>query len=222
MKNLSEKLIHDYIIEPKKFKKFKTKVITILSLLLISFVVMGFIVAKYQSEDSKIKEYASVYSLLEDEIKMLNYVSNDSSSVKIKLAKLEAISDVRIPKGMNQSHLDLMVITAAYYDIPLRIFLRTAYKESLFNPNAISNKQAKGYFQIRDQTYNTYYKKIYIYDQTPESNIRLAGYILKSLKTKYKSWDLVLAAYNAGPAIVDSVGIPNYSETKNYIKFILL
>jgi soluble lytic murein transglycosylase-like protein len=219
MNNLKEKLLHNCIMNPNKFWK---QSIGILISVTVLFTSLGFVVAKYQSTESEIKEYATVYSLLEDEVKMLNYISNDSTSTKIKIAKLEAISNVKIPKTINHTHLDLMVVTAAYYDIPLRIFLRTAYKESVFNPNALSNKQAKGYFQIRDQTYNTYYKKIYIYDQTPESNIRLAGYILKSLKSKYKSWDLTLAAYNAGPAIVDSVGIPNYKETKDYIKFILL
>lgn len=219
MKKLKEKLLHNCIMNPSKFWK---QSIGLIILTCVIFAGLGFAAAEYKSSDTQIKEYASVYSLLEDEIKMLNYVSNDSTSTKVKLAKLEAISNIKIPKTINHNHLDLMVVTAAYYDIPLRIFLRTAYKESLFNPNAISNKQAKGYFQIRDQTYNTYYKKIYIYDQTPESNIRLAGYILKSLKTKYKSWDLTLAAYNAGPKIVDSLGIPNYKETKEYIKFILL
>ena len=219
MKNFKEKLLHDYIMEPAKFIK---RALVIFIGVCVTFAGLGFATAKYQSTESQIKEYASVYSLLEDEVKMLNYVSNDSTSTKIKFSKLEAISNVKIPRGMNHSHLDLMVVTAAYYDIPLRIFLRTAYKESLFNPTALSNKQARGYFQIRDQTYNTYYKKIYIYDQTPESNIRLAGYILKSLKSKYKSWDLTLAAYNAGPKIVDSLGIPDYKETKEYIKFILL
>ena len=219
MKKLKEKWLHKCIMDPNKFWKQSLLLLLISSMV---FLGLGFASGSYESTETKIKNSVTLYSLLEEEVKLLSYIKKDSNTIAMKQATLEAISDVKIPKNINQSHLDLMVITAAYYDIPLRIFLRTAYKESRFNPNAVSQKQAKGYFQIRDQTYNTYYRKIYIYDQTPESNIRLAGYILKSLKNKYKSWDVTLAAYNAGPAVVDSIGIPNYSETKNYIKFILL
>lgn len=219
MNKIASKLLHNCILNPKKFWK---QTISILVLCIIIFSALGFAIGNYKTTDTKIEQNINFYSKLESELKLMAYLNKDSSSHELKIKKLESISGINIPNNINQSHLDLMVITAAYYDIPLRIFLRTAAKESNFNPNAISHKNAKGYYQIRDQTYKTYYRKIYIDDKSPESNIRLAGYILKDLKFRYKSWDLVLAAYNAGPRIVDSSkGIPNYKETKNYIKFIL-
>jgi soluble lytic murein transglycosylase-like protein len=39
---------------------------------------------------------------------------------------------------------------------------------------------------------------------------------------KFGTWELALAAYNAGPDAVEAAnGVPNYSETMNYVKVIL-
>lgn len=219
MKKLKERLLHNCIMNPKKFW---TQLVMFSITALFLTLSIGFTVGKVSySEEAEIKSYADLYSKLEDEIKLVNYVK-DTTTDNLKVQKLEAIADINIPDTVDVQHLDLMVVTAAYYDIPLRIFLRTAYKESRFHPTIVNHKQAKGYFQIRPITYNTYHKRIYINNLDPESNIRLAGYIFKDLKNRYKSWDLVLAAYNAGPANVDKYkGIPNYTETKDYIKFIL-
>jgi len=57
----------------------------------------------------------------------------------------------------------------------------------------------------------------------PEDNIRAGVQYLKMLLKKFKgNLPLSLAAYNAGPNLVNQYGkIPPYRETKDYIKKVL-
>ena len=53
----------------------------------------------------------------------------------------------------------------------------------------------------------------------PEQNIKGGVKYLKQMYDQFGSYDLALAAYNAGPGAVQKYGgIPPYSETQNYVK----
>ena len=55
-----------------------------------------------------------------------------------------------------------------------------------------------------------------------EQNIKAGILYLASNHKKFGSWELALAAYNAGPGAVQKYkGVPPYRETQSYVKNIM-
>jgi len=106
--------------------------------------------------------------------------------------------------------------TAIRMGVDPKLAVSIAKIESDFNHNSVSSSGAKGVMQLIDKTAK-------FYGVRDINNLRenIAGGIrfLKHLTKKYKSLQLVAAAYNAGETAVDRYkGIPPFAETQKYVK----
>ena len=95
--------------------------------------------------------------------------------------------------------------SARHYDIDPLLIFSIIKAESKFNPNAISNRGAKGLMQIMDQTGEWAATELKQSDFTtdqlfdPKVNIEIgAWYVAKLLKQYHGDVSILLAAYNAG------------------------
>ena len=128
---------------------------------------------------------------------------------------------------------------AEEYGVKKELIYAIIKAESNFNPNAVSNKDAKGLMQLMDSTAEEIAQKagITLTEENilePDTNINLGTKYISSLLEKYKCIEIALAAYNAGSGNVDKwikngviksdgsdiENIP-YKETNNYVRKIL-
>lgn len=115
-------------------------------------------------------------------------------------------------------YLKLARAAATKHGIPEDLFLRLVQKESGWNPQAVSPKGATGLAQLMPDTA----ARLGVDPTDPVDNLNGGARYLRMMYDRYGSWRLALAAYNAGPGAVDDAGgVPNYSETQDYVAVIL-
>ena len=105
---------------------------------------------------------------------------------------------------------------ANLFEIPLPLAHAVVRQESGGQQYVISKDGAVGIMQLMPKTA----KSLGVKDSTDAAQNIWGG--MKYLAENYKQygfWSLALAAYNAGPGAVNAArGIPNNSETRNYVK----
>ena len=107
----------------------------------------------------------------------------------------------------------------ARYRLPPRLLQALVWKESRFNPMAISPAGAAGLAQLMPATA----RELGVTNRhDPVQNIDGGARYLRQMLDKFGSIHLALAAYNAGPGAVRKAGgIPRNRETPNYVKRVL-
>lgn len=94
------------------------------------------------------------------------------------------------------------------------LFQSLVEAESAYNPTAVSPKGAYGLGQLMPATAHS----LGVDRTDPNQNLEGAARYLLAQLSEFRSIDLALAAYNAGPHRVREYGgIPPFKETRNYI-----
>ena len=117
----------------------------------------------------------------------------------------------------NGPHLSLAQQAARRYNVPVGLFLRLVRQESGWQQDAISQKGAIGLAQLMPATADL----LGVDPHDPAQNLDGGARYLREQFETFGTWQLALAAYNAGPEAVKRYGgIPPYNETQNYVRII--
>jgi soluble lytic murein transglycosylase-like protein len=104
---------------------------------------------------------------------------------------------------------------AKQYSVDPNLIAAMTYRESAFNPNAVSSRGAQGLMQLMPKTA----RALGVRDSfDPRDNIFGGTRYLKTLLDRFHgNVDLTLAAYNAGPDLVAKVGPNATKEAIDYV-----
>lgn len=106
---------------------------------------------------------------------------------------------------------------ARMHGVPEDLFLRLVRQESGWQTGAVSPKGAIGLAQLMPDTA----RLLGVDPHDPRQNLEGGARYLRTQFDRFGTWDLALAAYNAGPeAVVQYGGVPPYAETRGYVRAI--
>lgn len=123
---------------------------------------------------------------------------------------IESVISGEITDTKPTSYDDLIQTASAKYGVPVDLIKAVIDTESSFNPNVVSSAGAKGLMQLMDGTA----RGLGVSDsfdpaQNIDGGVRYLSYQLKRFDGQEK---MALAAYNAGPGRVISLGVSNDRE----------
>jgi len=124
-----------------------------------------------------------------------------------------------IPQVVNEGSYYQMAIRAAErYEIPKQLFFNLVTAESNWDPVIVSPRGAIGLAQLMPGTA----EELGVDPWDALDNLDGGARYLRQQYERFETWELALAAYNAGPGAVSRYGgIPPYPETEEYVVKIL-
>jgi soluble lytic murein transglycosylase-like protein len=116
-------------------------------------------------------------------------------------------------------YANLIHASAQKHGVDEKLIAGVIGAESNFDPKAVSRKRALGLMQLLPET-AAHYLVVNVFD--PAQNIEAGTHYLKDLLARYSgNVRFALAAYNAGPEMVDRYrGVPPFPETQHYVRSI--
>jgi soluble lytic murein transglycosylase-like protein len=117
----------------------------------------------------------------------------------------------------NSPWIEAARASARMHGVPEDLFLRLVQQESGWHEGALSPKGAIGLAQLMPGTAQL----LGVNPHDPQQNLEGGARYLRAQFDRFGTWDLALAAYNAGPEAVQQYGgIPPYAETQGYVRAI--
>ena len=147
----------------------------------------------------------------------------DGGNVEVAAADLVSIDPEETfaahpaPLPLAAPYGELIRASASKHGVDEKLIAHLIAVESNFNPKAVSRKRAQGLMQLMPQTAHRF-AVANAFD--PAQNIEAGTRYLKELLDRYRGdTSLALAAYNAGPEIVQRYrGVPPFPETQHYVR----
>ncbi|PBN42287.1 lytic transglycosylase domain-containing protein [Sphingobium sp. D43FB] len=115
-------------------------------------------------------------------------------------------------------YFGMMSNIACEYGIPVGLFDAMIIRESRYQPNVYSPKNAFGLTQLMPATAVSLGVNRY----SVEGNLRGGAKYLREQLDRFGHYHLALAAYNAGPGRVRNGRVPQIAETQAYVENVLL
>jgi soluble lytic murein transglycosylase-like protein len=143
--------------------------------------------------------------------------SSQSSSYKIYIKETPA----KPLESYNEDLYDHVISEASQtHGVPFSLLKALIKTESDFNPTAISSAGARGLMQLMPENIKTLKIKNPF---DPRENVMGGTRYLKQLIDRFNGkLPLALAAYNAGPGVVEKYQrIPPFQETENFVKQVM-
>jgi soluble lytic murein transglycosylase-like protein len=160
--------------------------------------------------------FSDIYRYIDENGVM--HFTNAPTSDKFKLFMKER--RIFISK-LDSNQFDPIIVEASKkYGLEAPLIKAVIKTESDFDPNAISNKGARGMMQI--MPFN--FRSLNVENPfDPNQSIDAGARYLRDMMDRFQGkLALSLAAYNAGPGAVDRYnGIPPYQETEEYVERVM-
>lgn len=116
----------------------------------------------------------------------------------------------------------LIAAAAARHNVPSALVQSIIAAESNFNCAAISLKGAIGLMQLMPETAQQFGADPTVPAENIDAGTRYLRYLMDRYQHSRSSVKRVIAAYNAGPGMVDRYrGIPPFRETRSYVARVL-
>lgn len=176
--------------------------------------------ADYAVLRSGMRLHVTGYELNGDRVRLIV----QGGSVEIAASELITVEPEEVFPAPPPANVDFGVRYAALihaaslkHGVDEKLIAEVIAAESNFDAKAVSRKRALGLMQLL-QTTAARYSVTNVFD--PAQNIDAGTHYLKDLLDRYRgNVTYALAAYNAGPEMVDRYGgVPPFAETRNYVK----